>query len=591
MAELAPVQENPGAKTPPRWVVLGKDGKQYTVFAPNAQSALRSVNARIDKRRAPLPVKDQAADVAKSAGMGLVSGGERLAGTLGEAMHILRELGTTAGRKIRTGLMHPPDTGKLAPDPLGLDRLPDTKDIKEYTPWDDYKPKTPLGQDVYDTAELVPGAVVGGGGMLGGLARRELGSAALGATEDTLRYAVIPKQAGNLAAHAPDVEGSNLEPAAELGGMAAAAIMGPRRLISPFPSKPGREAARSLLRSEGVRTLTAGQRTGHRGLQRMERNLSGGKFEDLSEQQLEEFTEAVLRKAGIKGQRRLDQDVLEAQGKRLGRKFEDFGRIHDLTLDSDAIKEIQAAHREYYRSTGSATQAQIVDDIVNDILNAPHPYPGREYIRQRSKLGELARSGTDSEKKMAFTKLQHALDSAMDRSLPNQDLRDALRDLRKKYANLLVLDNVAATGGAAEGLVTPSALRQAEVTLRKKRHYGRGRSEFSRLAKAGEMLMTKPPALPGSALSVQAGPVAGGVVAGATTGDPVFGAKVAATLAAPAAIGRAALSKPGRALLGNQMWRRRPHEKDLPRKSLTKAAIIGTGYADDVFDYEEEKPY
>jgi hypothetical protein len=133
-----------------------------------------------------------------------------------------------------------------------------------------------------------------------------------------------------------------------------------------------------------------------------------------------------------------------------------------------------------------------------------------------------------------------------------------LRTARNEYRNMMVLEK-AATGagsGAAEGLISPSQLRNA-VVQQSRRAYGRGQGDFAELARAGEALL-KP--LPQSGTSPRhnvthmlqtiGAIVGGGAGAAGGPGGAAMGA--VAGLAAPAVAGRALLSRPIQAWLGNQ---------------------------------------
>jgi hypothetical protein len=146
----------------------------------------------------------------------------------------------------------------------------------------------------------------------------------------------------------------------------------------------------------------------------------------------------------------------------------------------------------------------------------------------------------------------------------NQADLQLLRQARNEYRNMIVLEK-AATGagsGAAEGLISPSQLRNA-VVQQSRRAYGRGQGDFAELARAGEALL-KP--LPQSGTSPRhnvthmlqtIGAIVGGG-AGAAGGPGGAAAGALAGLAAPAIAGRALLSRPAQAYLGNQLLMHRP---------------------------------
>jgi hypothetical protein len=122
---------------------------------------------------------------------------------------------------------------------------------------------------------------------------------------------------------------------------------------------------------------------------------------------------------------------------------------------------------------------------------------------------------------------------------------------------MMVVEKAATGAGAAtaEGLISPSQLRNATVT-QNRRDYARGQGDFADLARSGEAVM-KP--LPNSGTAPRQNiqnimSILGSVAGGARAGLP----GAVAGIAAPAVAGRVLMSRPVQAYLGNQLLPRRP---------------------------------
>jgi hypothetical protein len=81
----------------------------------------------------------------------------------------------------------------------------------------------------------------------------------------------------------------------------------------------------------------------------------------------------------------------------------------------------------------------------------------------------------------------------MERSIATHNPADAgaWREARNEYRNLLVLEKASTAAGsnAAEGIISPSSLRNATINTQGRRNYARGNGDFADLARAGEAIM------------------------------------------------------------------------------------------------------
>lgn len=200
----------------------------------------------------------------------------------------------------------------------------------------------------------------------------------------------------------------------------------------------------------------------------------------------------------------------------------------------------------------------MIQDIGKAIQGAG-TLDGAAYQSARSRLDKAARASVrDPQLQQALYGLRSSLDDAMERSIAVSNPADAglWQEARNKYRNMLVLEKAVTRAGedAAQGIISPSALRGATVTGQGRRNYARGRGDFAELARAGESVMRPMPNSGTAArLGARLGPGILGFGYGAYSGDPT--AAITAGLAgaaAPKVLGAAMMSRLGQTLLSNQ---------------------------------------
>jgi len=528
------------------------DGRTLTLEAPDESTAM---SAATDWHKAN-PAVSTGTDVAKGAGAGLAEGAINAA-TLPRAV---LDAAYGAGKWVsgKLGLRDPNAPAEVGPIGSALQSLagPSGQQVKaaaESVTGDFYKPQTTAGQYARTIGEFAPGAL-----MPGGVARRVLGN--------VVAPAVGSEAAGQATA------GTELEPYARLGGAVVGGLLpsAASRIVTPLPASAERTAAVNTLRNEGVTDITAGQATGRERLKYFESERGGRGAANISDRQAEQYTAAILRRAG-ENANRATPEVIDGAFTRIGQQFDDLAARNTLQVDRRLGNDIANLQGEYIRFA-NPLQKQTVNDAVNDIIGVVQRnngvIPGAEYNVMRSRLGtamRAARNGGDNQVADAFSDMIQALDDGMERSVRAAgrpaDVA-AWREARNQYRNLLVVERASLGAGeaAAGGLISPAKLRQAMTAVHGKRSAARGTSDFSDLSRAGNQVMTP---LPNSGtaprLSAQnfgmspAGAAIGGT-AGAFLAGP-GGAGVGTVLGGylPAAAGRLATSGPGRAYLGNQL--------------------------------------
>lgn len=530
----------------PTFDITAPDGKQYSVEGADAQGAMAALQKHVG---APSPgIAEAAADVAKSGGIGVVKGGLGLAGMVGD----LTDLGAK-------GIEH---ASNFVNDKLGLERyqrpaqpsilnnIPTgaslTKNLEGVT-GELYKPKTTAGEYAQTAGEFLPAVVGGPETIASKLATRVAVPAAVSET------------AGQL------TKGTEAEPYARIAGalLSPTVTTAARRGITPVQTTPERAALADALRGEGVQ-LTAGQATGSKPLQWMESTLgdlpgSGGRAAVTQTRQGEQFTAAALRRAGETADRASPQ-VIDNAFHRIGHDFDQLAARNNLHMDQQFATDLVDNVREYNSLVPHSMRSPIVENVVNDL--AAHAgqnggaLTGEYYQALRSRLERAAKSSArDPQLSEALRGLRTSLDDAMERTLATTNPADlgAWREARNQYRNMIVIEKAATGAGSqtAEGLISPSQLRNATVTAHGRRNYARGQGDFADLSRAGEAIM-KPLPNSGTAprmymqhLASALSGAAGGSVAGLP--GAIAGAAV------PAVAGRALMSGPVQRYLGNRV--------------------------------------
>lgn len=493
------------------------------------------------------PQMGYAEDIAKSAGSGLVKGVAGLAGLPSAIGDVIQW-----GERKLTGDTPEQYAARLAErkkHALLPDVLPSTEQVQSAIEKNVTGPlheaQTTPGKFAERAGEFVPGALTGPGGML----------------RNALVYGVGSGLASEAAGQA--TAGGKYETAARIAGALASplGVAAARRVITPLPAAAGRQAATNALANEGVE-LTAGQRTGSKGLQYLE-SESGAPARTAVERQKEQFTSAVLRRAGENAPR-ATPEVIDGAFTRLGNDFDGLAARNTLQGDQRMVHDLTRTWREYTSLVPETMRAPVVENVLQDITNAVHnqagTISGEAYGALRSRLDRMARaSARDPQLSDALYGVRNALDNAMERSLARSNPADlgAWREARRQYRNLIPIAKAVEGGGEdmAAGLLSPAKMRQTTVSSQGGRNYARGQGEFADMVRAGNETMTP---LPNSGtaprLAAQALLSAPGAAVGYEQGG-AGGAGIGAVLGALAgryAGGRALMSRPMQAYLGNQ---------------------------------------
>lgn len=552
-----------GAGSNPQFDTAGTPDKPLTTMQQNDMSLLHR----------PMTWGESAADKFESVGTGLTQGVTAMAGLPGTMSDVRRKMagkvagavGTDpeAGKSLDTVLQGPIGwLGALArrgnPDaenPIGIGSIQNAAETA--VPGSvDYTPNSRTGRYLQTGASFAPGA--GAGGFARGVALPAIGYQ----TADE----VLP-------------EGKYKE-AAKVGAalLAPSAAKGLSRLTT-IPMTAERLRLAEMMGAEGV-PLSAGQRTGSKALRLAESELGGSRATGFNEQQQVAFNRAALRRVGHNADH-LTPDVMNEVADETDRVYRGLETRNTMQPDRQLATDLGTALRHYTSNTNPSMRVPAVRETIADIVSQGNAnVPGGAYQNIRSQLERSARSVQQSDPLLAQTYrgIRGALDDAMERSIARNNPQDlgAWRQARRRYRNQIVLES--AMSGAAEetalGNLTPAKLAQATKQKHGSTNWTRGEGDFADLSRGGQALL-KPLANSNTAARLAVRGLGG--YAGYNQGDDLPTSLAGAFVGAmgPKIVGRAILSRPGRALLGNQLLRGAAVAPDA--FSLTAQGLRATG--------------
>lgn len=229
----------------------------------------------------------------------------------------------------------------------------------------------------------------------------------------------------------------------------------------------------ALLRDNGV-VLTTGQRTGAQGVRTFETTIDktvyGGAIAKAFEKQRQQFQRKLLEMAGAPATVRetglITDDVLEATGNALSKRYQAALKGKTVTLGDDFIDDLAAVEARHSRLVTSQQRREIrslVDDFLTDATKGG--VSGNRYQKLRSLMGKRARQNQLNNKPLAdlFGDMQSALDDAFTRSVGGSN-----KALNTQYAQFKQLQNAWRRGGGAQvaqGYLPMASLNSAAKKL------------------------------------------------------------------------------------------------------------------------------
>jgi hypothetical protein len=403
------------------------------------------------------------------------------------------------------------------------------------------------------------------------------------------------------------------------GALTPVGVAAARRIITPVPNVnlPGRKALVDAAEREGI-PLTAGQATGSPFLKNVEAVLeqmpfTSGPQRAIGDNQRTKFIEAAWRKAGETASDTLPETIKAARdriGGTIGAIADRNNMIFTPQLDAD-LAEISANLRFMPSEVAGPVGAridQLRGMMIGKLLEAnvatsppkagipnnyaqighnssnvpavaantnvpailgevgasqaqPMPYiPGPSYRMLDSQIGNSIRQTSDGDRRAELIAIREKFRTAMDASISPSD-KTEWDKMRRQYANMSVIADAAGQAGAsaAEGVMSPVALRGALAKSIGKGGYELGRGDMNDLARIGQSLL-RAPADSGTAgrsfaHNILTGSLGlGGAGMGAAAGGPI-GAMVGAagSVAIPRVAQMLMNSGPGQSYLRNQI--------------------------------------
>lgn len=529
----------------PTFEIISPDGKTYDVTGPEGSTKEQALE-RVKSQHAATPAEAPSSlvDAAKEGGKGLLRGFTGLVGGIADDfMEPIREI-VSAGKHLSgkpNQLPADPGYGSQISHAMGTE--PD--------------PKTTPGAFAGTIGEFVgnPASYLGPGGPLS-----KIGTAALSGLGS--------EGAGQL------TKGTGLEPAARLGG-AVVAGQAPRTIakVAGGPRvTPERAAIRDALRAEGVEP-TAGEISGNRAVRTAESQLgnapgSGQAYSRAKEQELRQYTRAVVKRAGVDSDNALPETINEIRDKAASR-LESAAADMKIRMDPKMGNEFAELRSDLQREGATPDQInrinQQLENIQNGFVTTVKKTAGgaNDTIMDGKTYQGLTRHGTplqraidDPDPTVSYysLRIRSALDDAMERTAQGRGTRagvglrqamDDLREARRHWYNMIVISKAVSGPGEAApaGLVTPQKLRQILTSSQdKKLQYAAGRGDLAELARSGESMMQPIGSSQTSERSlITAIPAAIGASVGqAIQGEPISGAL--AGVMAPGGAGRVLMS-------------------------------------------------
>lgn len=412
-------------------------------------------------------------DVVKSAGSGLIRGGARGVGFVGDMMDL-----TIRGADYLAGT----DMASKPFKPFPRNLFPSTDEILrplESVGGPLHEAQTPQGKVTQSVSEGVGAAfsplgagsapfrlMTGAGAGLGA----EAGEALTGNQWGRLVGGVVGGAAPGLITHA----------------------------ITPFPAgdsavRNQRIAQSDLLNRNGVQT-TAGQVTGNPGLKYAESQLGG--FD--GKEQLQQFTQSALSRIGANG-RLATSDVLDDAARGIGDMFDDAAAAAGTVRAARHSSVLNNIARAYESNTSQADHVSAVANWVDDLKRGlSNGISGETWKQWRSSLSKAMADAKPGTTRNAYRDLIGVMDDSLSGSLGsagNNQAAQAFTQARQMWRDYLVISEAAVSGSKENiglGLISPSALAQSA-----KRIYGNsfktGGSDLGELGKAGGAVMSAMP--------------------------------------------------------------------------------------------------
>lgn len=347
-----------------------------------------------------------------------------------------------------------------------------------------------------------PSAVLGNlGGQLataylGGSALK--GAGAVGAGEALMNPSTYKAAIGSgaaLGALQPTIEGEskafNTLAGGVAGGVGQGIVSGLSHLAQPIQEalSPVYQKAVDTLTKSGI-PLDAAQKTGSTLLTRaktlLDTNpLTAGFEQKSAAEQQAAFNKAVLKTVGVDANS-ATSDVMNKASTKISNTFENILSNNNVKLNDDIVNRIS----NIQMSASDAEKKPIVNLANRIIKNVDEKgeITGQNAYSIYKDLNRYASNGADSELAYQARQLRSTLLDGINGSLNDAD-KAALTQARGQFRNMKLLEGAIDKEGG--GNISPSKLANVmgQKANRQASIYGRGDTELTNLAQAGNMLL------------------------------------------------------------------------------------------------------
>jgi hypothetical protein len=437
-----------------------------------------------------------AADMAKSAGSGIVRGATAL-------MDLPGDISTGGMRLVEkaTGYDIPEyvERGMLAANPLtagrGMTGESMTQSMEREIPSVmNYQPKTTPGRYSRTVGEFVPGAaataLTGGTSLLPLAARTAAQSIIPGVASEFAGTKV-----GEMYPSSPWAEPAARLAGSLLGGFGANRLEGGiRGMISPGGgADPARIAMAKDLRERGI-PVTAGQATRSPSVINAEADTAAAQAiagAAPDSEQARAFTSATMRFLGSSDELATPEAMQAAKASIVGQMKQSLDGV-DVPPSLPLSSKVADASTYYAERTPDAQKIPLIRGII-DRINQGNIIPGKQLASWRSSLGDLLYHPNDGVRGTAFM-LRDAIDDAIENSMSAMGQPEriaAWRDARNQYRNYLaVQDALKVTKETGlNGIVTPKDLMASLAKQDKSGIVTGGRGEIGDFARSAATVM------------------------------------------------------------------------------------------------------
>jgi hypothetical protein len=495
---------------------IEQNGQLYQIQANTQEEALAAFAQYMPQKEAPAAPQEPVstiADIAKSAGSGLLSGATALASLPSYMGYGLDVAAVKIGLAPKGSAQQMAEMSFTSPQNIAKGVSALTMGAPEY------QPKTTGGEYAKKIGEFVPSAAVFGGASPASL----------------LKLGVAPAVAAQTAGDLSEKAGvpSEYRPYVEF----AASVLTPsvmnslQRIGSPFAGADiERLNLAKTLQDYGVKP-TAGQTVGSDALRRAEGSVVP------SGPQLDQFTAAAMKSTGSNATRALPKNLKAAETS-IVNQMDDAVSGLNLKFDINTAQKADDVIKSYMADAPATTVVPRLQNIANAVIDSAtgpsNPIALSQLKSWRMGLRPSLISPDPATREAAHA-IRDIIDDATAAALQQSGRVDDVAKLataRVQYRNLLAIEDAASKSGelAKVGIIQPHTLDSAVIRTQGRRNYalGTGTTDLAELSRAGAGVLAPMPTVSAGGSRVVEGVGRGAAAAAGATAGSLFGTTGAA---------------------------------------------------------------